>query len=100
MVLMIFCRIDDAEAEKILTRGTSAFHKTGHAAVSFLRALIGFEGEVMKEGIAPNRAFARMWLIVAAERIAEAETAADRQRKLAVKDNRPRGRYEPGTSPL
>ena len=40
-------------AEKILAKGSSAFHKTGHATVSFLRALIGFEKELMKEGIFP-----------------------------------------------
>jgi Protein of unknown function (DUF3808) len=40
-----------AGAEKILTNGTSAFHKTGHSAVSFLRALLGFEAEMLKEGI-------------------------------------------------
>jgi hypothetical protein len=37
-------------AEKILATGSSAFHKTGHSAVSFLRALIGFEAEMLKEG--------------------------------------------------
>jgi hypothetical protein len=40
-------------AEKILADGSSAFHKTGHSAVSFLRALIGFELDVMKEGNLP-----------------------------------------------
>lgn len=37
-------------AEKILADGSSAFHKTGHSVVSFLRALIGFETDFMKEG--------------------------------------------------
>jgi hypothetical protein len=38
-------------AEKILANGTSAFHKTGHSAVSFMRAVIGFEADMLKEGI-------------------------------------------------
>lgn len=38
-------------AEKILAGGSSAFHKTGHAGVSFLRALIGFEQEMLREGM-------------------------------------------------
>ena len=38
-------------AEKILANGSSAFHKTGHSAVSFLRAVIGFEADMLKEGI-------------------------------------------------
>jgi len=37
-------------AERILAGGSSAFHKTGFAAVSFMRAIIGFEAETMKEG--------------------------------------------------
>jgi hypothetical protein len=37
-------------AEKILGAGSSAFHKTGHASVSFLRGLIGFEQDMLKEG--------------------------------------------------
>ena len=36
-------------AEKILASGSSAFHKTGHSAVSFLRAVIGFEADMLKE---------------------------------------------------
>jgi Protein of unknown function (DUF3808) len=43
------------DAEKTLVNGSSAFHKTGYAAVSFLRALIGFEKELMKEGISQIR---------------------------------------------
>jgi hypothetical protein len=38
-------------AEKILANGSSAFHKTGHSAVSFMRAVIGFEADMLKEGI-------------------------------------------------
>jgi hypothetical protein len=38
-------------AEKILSNGSSAFHKTGHSAVSFLRALIGFEADMLKQGM-------------------------------------------------
>jgi hypothetical protein len=38
-------------AEKILSSGSSAFHKTGYSTVSFLRALIGFELDIMKDGI-------------------------------------------------
>lgn len=37
-------------AQRILAGGSSAFHKTGAAAVSFLRAVIGFETATMKEG--------------------------------------------------
>jgi len=80
-------------AEKILTSGSSPFHKTGHAAVSFLRALIGFEAEMMKEG---NLSF-RTKLIIATERIADAEASAERQRKISVRDNRYHGIYDPGT---
>jgi Protein of unknown function (DUF3808) len=43
--------LDVLGAEKILANGSSAFHKTGLATVSFLRALIGFETDIMKEGI-------------------------------------------------
>lgn len=41
-------------SEKILAAGSSAFHKTGHSAVSFLRALIGFEADMLKEGTLPK----------------------------------------------
>lgn len=36
--------------------------------------------------------------MIATERIADAEATAERQRKLAVKDNRSQGRYDPGNS--
>jgi hypothetical protein len=79
-------------AEKILANGSSAFHKTGGATVSFLRALIGFEKELMKEGNS-------LWkpeLTLAMERFTEAEAAAERQRKLAIQDNHSQGRYAIG----
>jgi Protein of unknown function (DUF3808) len=78
-------------AEKILAGGSSAFHKTGHAAVSFLRALIGFEQEMLKEGMS-----LLAWLMLATERIVDAEASAERQRKLAVKENHSQGRYDTG----
>ena len=34
---------------------------------------------------------------VATERIADAEATAERERKLAVKENHSQGRYDPGT---
>jgi len=76
-----------------LASGSSAFHKTGHSAVSFLRALIGFEPEMLG-GYQPE------WLMLtsATERIADAETSAERQRKLAIRDNRSQGRYDAGMS--
>src|SRR6201996_387502 len=58
--------IDMAESE--LAKGTSAFHKLGKGVVSFLRATLGFEREVMKE---------------ASERLSEAESAASDQRYRA-----------------
>jgi hypothetical protein len=36
-------------------------------------------------------------LIVATERITDAEASAERERKLAVKDNHAQGRYDPGS---
>lgn len=59
--------------------------------MSFLRALIGFEQEMLKQGTSSQEI-----ADVATERIADAETTAERQRKLAVKDNRSQGRYEAG----
>ena len=35
-------------------------------------------------------------LIIATERIADAEASAERQRKIAVRDNRYHGIYDPG----
>jgi hypothetical protein len=46
-----FARLMGLGAERILAGGSSAFHKTGFAAVSFMRAIIGFEAEAMKEGM-------------------------------------------------
>lgn len=37
-------------------------------------------------------------IIVATERIADAEATAERERKLAVKENHSQGRYDPGIS--
>ena len=77
-----------------MSSGSTAFHKTGHAAVSFLRALMGFELEMLKEGIyTPEEV--RM-LTSATERITDAETSAERERKLAVNQGRSQGRYDPG----
>jgi hypothetical protein len=50
-----FARLTSVGAERILAGGSSAFHKTGFAAVSFMRAIIGFEAEAMKEGIWTDR---------------------------------------------
>ncbi|KAF5016339.1 hypothetical protein F66182_12008, partial [Fusarium sp. NRRL 66182] len=59
---------DDVDgAENGLSKGDSSFHKTGKGVVGFLRALLGFEQEIMRE---------------AAERLSDAETSAynDQQR--------------------
>ena len=50
---VLYLRADVLGAEKILAKGSSGFHKTGHSAVSFLRALIGFESEMLREGECP-----------------------------------------------
>ena len=47
---------------------------------------------MLKEGMA----FHPTQLTIASERIADAEAIADRQRKLAVKQARSQGRYDPG----
>ncbi|QGA15468.1 hypothetical protein EYB26_003126 [Talaromyces marneffei] len=54
-------------AENGLSKGDSSFHKTGKGVVGFLRALLGFEQDIMRE---------------AAERLSDAETSAynDEQR--------------------
>ncbi|KAK5201422.1 Mitochondrial outer membrane protein iml2, partial [Cryomyces antarcticus] len=58
---------DDVDAAEVgLSKGNSAFHKLGKGVVTFLRATLGFEQEIMRE---------------ASERLADAEsTAAEHQR--------------------
>jgi hypothetical protein len=46
---------------------------------------------MLKQGM-----FLGVRLTIATERIVDAEAAAERQRKLVVKDNRSMGRYYPG----
>lgn len=41
---------DVGAAEEALSKGNSAFHKLGKGVVTFLKATLGFEGEVMREG--------------------------------------------------
>ncbi|OKL60061.1 Mitochondrial outer membrane protein iml2 [Talaromyces atroroseus] len=53
---------DDVDgAEMGLSKGDSSFHKTGKGVVGFLRALLGFEQEIMRQ---------------ASERLSDAETSA------------------------
>ena len=67
-----FMMDDEIErAEEELSKGNSVFHKHGRAVVIFLRAVLGFEREVMKE---------------AQERIADAEAAASAAQSLAQRD--------------
>jgi hypothetical protein len=61
--------IDRAEEE--LQKGNSVFHKLGKGVVTFLRAVLGFEREVMKE---------------AQERLAEADSAASQAQSHAQRD--------------
>ncbi|TKX23885.1 mitochondrial outer membrane protein iml2 [Elsinoe australis] len=58
-------------AEEGLSKGNSPFHKLGKGVLSFLRATIGFEQDVMKE---------------ASELLGEAETAATEHQRKAAKD--------------
>lgn len=42
---------DDVDAAELeLAKGNSAYHKLGGGVVTFLRATLGFETEVMREG--------------------------------------------------
>lgn len=67
-----FMMDDEIErAEEELAKGSSVFHKHGRAVVIFLRAVLGFEREVMKE---------------AQERIADAEAAASAAQSHAQRD--------------
>ncbi|TGZ76878.1 hypothetical protein EX30DRAFT_336129 [Ascodesmis nigricans] len=68
-------------AEKELEKGHSSYHKLASGVVAFLRASLGFEKDVMQE---------------ASDRLAEAEAAAERDRKRAVKENHTHGRLPPG----
>jgi hypothetical protein len=71
-------------AEEELSKGNSVFHKHGKAVVIFLRAVLGFEREVMKE---------------AQERIADAESAASVAEAHAKRDpgSSSASIYSPGT---
>lgn len=71
-------------AEEELAKGSSVFHKHGRAVVIFLRAVLGFEREVMKE---------------AQERIADAESAASAAEAHAKRDPGSSSAkiYSPGT---
>ncbi|KAI9674911.1 MAG: Mitochondrial outer membrane protein iml2 [Bathelium mastoideum] len=74
--------VDAAEAE--LSKGNSPFHKLGSAVVSFLRATLGFEQEMMRE---------------ASERLADAENAAIEHQRRAQRDTKALRSeiYPPGT---
>ncbi|KAI5800121.1 outer membrane protein Iml2/Tetratricopeptide repeat protein 39 [Geopyxis carbonaria] len=75
--------MDDAinDAEKSLEKGNSSFHKLAMGVIAFLQASLGFESDVMRE---------------ASDRLADAETSADRDRRKAVKENRQGGTLPPG----
>lgn len=76
---------DDMElAEEELSRGNSVFHKHGKGVVTFLRATLGFEREIMKE---------------ASERLADAESAASEQQTRAQRhpETSASSIYTPGT---
>ena len=65
---------DDVDAAELeLSQENSPFHKLGSGVVSFLRATLGFEQEMMKE---------------AAERLADAENAATDHQRRAQKDSK------------
>ncbi|KAI9761405.1 MAG: hypothetical protein M4579_001055 [Chaenotheca gracillima] len=65
---------EDVEAaEAGLAKGNSAFHKLGKGVVTFLRAALGFEQEVMRE---------------ASERLADAEATASNDHRRAQKEPR------------
>ncbi|KAL8875284.1 MAG: hypothetical protein Q9198_006330 [Flavoplaca austrocitrina] len=56
---------DDLQAaEDGLANGTSSFHKMGKGMVAFLRATLGFEPEIMREGasflVMQRREFVRL----------------------------------------
>lgn len=74
--------IDGADAE--LAKANSSFHQLGRGVTSFMRALLGFEPEVMKAAL---------------ERLSEAETSAAADQKKAQKDQKAfRSKvYPPGT---
>jgi hypothetical protein len=74
--------IEGAEAE--LEKGNSSFHQLGRGVTIFMRALLGFEPEIMK---------------TASERLAEAEASAGADQKKAQKDGRGfrSSIYPPGT---
>ncbi|KAF8474730.1 hypothetical protein BDZ91DRAFT_789012 [Kalaharituber pfeilii] len=73
---------DVAGAEVALEGGNSSFHKLAQGVIAFLRASLGFEPEIMKQ---------------ASERLADAETSADRDRKRAQKEGHRHTSYPPGT---
>ncbi|KAI9722364.1 MAG: hypothetical protein M1812_001836 [Candelaria pacifica] len=63
---------DDVEgAEAGLGKGNSSFHKLGRGVVTFLRATLGFEQDVMRE---------------ASDRLAEAEASASNDQRRAQRD--------------
>ena len=76
---------DDVDAaESALSQGNSPFHKLGSGVVSFLRATLGFEQDVMRE---------------ASDRLADAENAAtDHQRRASKEPKAFRSKvYPPGS---
>jgi hypothetical protein len=80
-----FIMDDDIDrAEEELGKGNSVFHKHGKGVVTFLRAVLGFERDVMKE---------------AQERLADAESAASQAQAHAQRDHNMSNAsiYSPGT---
>ncbi|KAI4765523.1 hypothetical protein E4T52_01691 [Aureobasidium sp. EXF-3400] len=74
---------DDVEtAEAELSKGNSPFHKLGQGVVSFLRAALGFEQDIMRE---------------ASERLGQAETAAYDHQRHADKNAYQSKIYPPGS---
>ncbi|KAF2222924.1 outer membrane protein Iml2/Tetratricopeptide repeat protein 39 [Elsinoe ampelina] len=70
------------KAEEGLSKSHTPFHKLGRGVLSFLRAVIGFEQEIMKE---------------ASGHLGEAETAASEHRRKAYKEGYKSKIYPPGS---
>ncbi|MCJ1385040.1 Mitochondrial outer membrane protein iml2 [Xylographa soralifera] len=82
---------DDLEtAEAKLSEGNSSFHKLGKGVVAFLRAALGFEPEIIREGNVANFwrkcSILMCYLIKASETLADAESAASSDFRRAQKD--------------
>ncbi|CAO2650740.1 Nn.00g020320.m01.CDS01 [Neocucurbitaria sp. VM-36] len=94
---------DDVEtAEELLSKGSSPFHQLGVGVCTFIRATLGFEQEVMREGLALyiiSTQDKMLTFVVAANALSQAENSAYEQQRRAHKDpNAYRSPiYPPGT---